>query len=132
MATERQIIANRANAKRSTGPKTKRGRQASSRNASRHGLSSSKVDRSLSTESAIVAETLVDGGASEPQVIAARQVAEAHINVLRVRAVRAALLASLDQHACGLGHLRHLLALDRYERIARGRRRLAVDRFLSE
>jgi len=54
MATEKQIAANRANAKRSTGPKTAAGKLKSSRNAYRHGLSgpllsdpatSAKVDR---------------------------------------------------------------------------------------
>jgi hypothetical protein len=39
MASEKQIAANRANAKRSTGPKTLAGKTASSRNAFRHGLS---------------------------------------------------------------------------------------------
>ena len=39
MASEKQIAANRANAKRSTGPKTLVGKMASSRNAYRHGLS---------------------------------------------------------------------------------------------
>jgi hypothetical protein len=43
MATERQIQANRANAKRSTGPITEKGKQASSQNALRHGLLSSCV-----------------------------------------------------------------------------------------
>ena len=38
MATERQIAANRANAKRSTGPVTEAGKQASSQNALHHGL----------------------------------------------------------------------------------------------
>jgi hypothetical protein len=39
MASEKQIAANRANAMRSTGPKTRAGKLASSRNAYRHGLS---------------------------------------------------------------------------------------------
>src|SRR5205823_5434097 len=39
MAMENQIAANRANAKKSTGPKTAAGRSKSSRNALRHGLS---------------------------------------------------------------------------------------------
>ncbi len=43
MATEKQIQANRANAKRSTGPTTEKGKQASSQNALRHGLLSSCV-----------------------------------------------------------------------------------------
>jgi hypothetical protein len=39
MATDKQIAANRANCKRSTGPKTPAGHSKSSRNALRHGLS---------------------------------------------------------------------------------------------
>jgi hypothetical protein len=39
MATEKQKAANRANAQKSTGPKTAAGRLKSSRNAYRHGLS---------------------------------------------------------------------------------------------
>jgi hypothetical protein len=39
MATEKQIAANRANAQKSTGPRTAAGRLKSSRNAFRHGLS---------------------------------------------------------------------------------------------
>ena len=38
MATDKQIAANRANALKSTGPKTPEGRDRSSRNALRHGL----------------------------------------------------------------------------------------------
>lgn len=39
MASDRQIAANRANVKRSTGPETAIGRFNASRNAIRHGLS---------------------------------------------------------------------------------------------
>ena len=45
MATEKQIAANRANARRSTGPKTVAGKMASSRNAFRHGLSLALASR---------------------------------------------------------------------------------------
>lgn len=37
MATDKQIAANQANAKRSTGPKTEEGKAASSKNAVKHG-----------------------------------------------------------------------------------------------
>src|SRR5579872_2972731 len=43
MATEKQIQANRANAKRSTGPVTQEGKQASSQNARRHDQLSSCI-----------------------------------------------------------------------------------------
>ena len=38
MATEKQIQANRNNAKKSTGPRTEQGKAASSQNALKHGL----------------------------------------------------------------------------------------------
>lgn len=41
MATDKQIAANQANAKRSTGPKTEEGKAASSKNAVKHGALSS-------------------------------------------------------------------------------------------
>jgi hypothetical protein len=41
MTTERQIAANRANAKRSTGPKSRAGKARASQNAYRHGLTAS-------------------------------------------------------------------------------------------
>jgi len=40
MATPAQILANQANAQRSTGPRTAQGKQASSANAKSHGLTS--------------------------------------------------------------------------------------------
>jgi hypothetical protein len=40
MASERQIAANRRNARNSTGPKTEAGKKRASRNALRHGLAS--------------------------------------------------------------------------------------------
>ncbi len=43
MATLRQIEANRANARKSTGPKTANGKDQSSRNAIKHGLTSTRT-----------------------------------------------------------------------------------------
>jgi hypothetical protein len=43
MATEKQIEANRANAQRSTGPRTPEGKARSSRNSLKHGLSAKQV-----------------------------------------------------------------------------------------
>jgi len=42
--SERKLQANRANAKRSTGPKTEAGKAASRRNALKHGIASCSVD----------------------------------------------------------------------------------------
>ena len=43
MASEKQLVANRANAKRSTGPKTAAGKAQSSMNACEHGLTARKI-----------------------------------------------------------------------------------------
>ena len=43
MASEAQIAANRANAQRSTGPRTEEGKEKSARNALNHGLCAERV-----------------------------------------------------------------------------------------
>jgi hypothetical protein len=57
MATEKQIAANRANAQKSTGPKTAAGRSRSSRNAVRHGLSG-PLDFAMSEKADAIARLL--------------------------------------------------------------------------
>ena len=47
MATDKQIIANRQNARHSTGPRTESGKRRSRRNAIRHGLTAETVIDSL-------------------------------------------------------------------------------------
>jgi hypothetical protein len=47
MATDRQIAANRANARKSTGPRAAEGRSLAAQNARRHGLSSVPQDLDL-------------------------------------------------------------------------------------
>src|SRR5260370_31494731 len=129
VATEKQIAANRANAKRSTGPNTKSGRQASSRNALRHGLSCSlPIDDSASIDVDNLMRTLVHEEADDDQVAAARQVAQAELDLSRISMGRATLMASLDLERPNFSHLRRLLVIDRYERIARAKRRMAANK----
>ena len=45
MATEQQISANRDNAQASTGPRSPEGKQSTSKNAVRHGLTASSIDQ---------------------------------------------------------------------------------------
>jgi hypothetical protein len=52
MATDRQIAANRENAKKSTGPRTDPGKRRSRRNAFRHGLTAESVVTVLEDEAA--------------------------------------------------------------------------------
>jgi len=129
MATEKQIAANRANAKRSTGPKTKRGRHASSRNALRHGLSCPlPMDETVSIDVDNLVRMLVHEGTDDDQAAAARQVAQAQVDLSRVRMARVRLMASLDLVRCNVSELRRLMVIDRYERIARAKRRMAANK----
>jgi hypothetical protein len=128
MATEKQLAANRANAKRSTGPKTKRGRHASSRNALRHGLSC-LLDETVLIDADNLMRLLVHEGARDDQVAAARQVARAQVDLSRARMARARLMASLDLECCNFSEIRRLMVIDRYERLARAKRRMAANKF---
>jgi hypothetical protein len=129
MATERQIAANRANARRSTGPKTLAGKMSSSRNAYRHGLSCplpldpEKVDA--------IALALAGDSTDEERLVAASEVARAQLELMSIRSVRAEMIASAknDLLASDTLKLRRLAALDRYERYARTKRRRASHKF---
>jgi hypothetical protein len=126
MASERQIAANRANAQKSTGPKTVAGRLKSSRNAFRHGLSAQlRLDSEGLKRVDAIARLLVGSSVDGKQHIAANEMAQAQLELSRIRAVRANILAGLDLASGNLQMLRHLAALDRYERYAHTRRRRA-------
>ena len=124
MATEKQIAANRENAKRSTGPKTAAGRLRSSRNAVRHGLSC-PLDLAMSEKADAIARLLAGKGANDEQLTSTMQVAHAQVELLQIRRVRAELMAAIDVACCDPHQLRRLVALDRYERYAHTKRRRA-------
>jgi hypothetical protein len=128
MATEKQIAANRANSKRSTGPKTDSGRIKSSRNAFRHGLSLPADAAEIETLTDAFAKGFATAG-DAPELLAVRQLAMAHFELLRVRRVRERLLASLGRRDCRPRDLRRLITLTRYERIALAKRRKASCEF---
>jgi hypothetical protein len=130
MASEKQIAANRANALRSTGPRTAVGKMKSSRNPYRHGLSGPlPVDSMTSAKVDAIAQALVGGDAGEDQSASAAEFARAHLEVLRIRATRTGLLAKIDFDQYNTQELRRLVALDRYERYANTRRRRASHKF---
>src|SRR4029079_14796562 len=86
MATEKQIAANRANAKRSTGPKTLAVKLRSSRNAYRHGLTCPSPFDPLQVDA--FAQALVAGKADDQRLPAAAELAQAQLDLLRIRSVR--------------------------------------------
>jgi hypothetical protein len=106
MATEKQIAANRANARRAP-PKTAARRLKSSRNALRHGLSLPfRLDMASSAKADAIARALASNSADEEQVDAATEVAQAQLELLRIRAVRTALMAEVDLASVDIKHLR--------------------------
>jgi len=128
MATERQIKANRENAKRSTGPRTAAGRLKSSRNSLRHGLSLPLTfDPAAAAKADQIAQMLVPENAN---VMAATEFAQAQAELLRIGSVRNELMAGLDlmSGTADVDKLHRLAALDRYERLAVTKRRRAVRR----
>src|SRR5690242_3982712 len=119
--------ANRANAARSTGPRMAAGKSAVARNALRHGLSLPVLaDATLAAEATALAERIAGEGASEARRAAALAIAEAQVDVLRVRRMRLQIMTA------GFGEddiTARLMRLDRYERRALSRRKAAIKAF---
>ena len=112
MASNRQIEANRGNAKRSTGPKTEAGKTRSSRNSLRHGLS-----RPMTSGSDCEIRAMAHEGLTE-----APDLVRAKLELTRIRSARSALLAAFlkDPHPKLAKTLR---GIDRYERKAFARQK---------
>jgi hypothetical protein len=129
MATEKQIAANRANAKRSTGPKTVAGKMASSRNAFRHGLSC-PLPLGLVTSPIVhaIARELTSEGARDDQWASAVEFANAQFELLRIRAIRTEMILEREIVSLSTQKLRRLASIDRYERYSRTRRRRALQK----
>jgi hypothetical protein len=127
LATEKQIAANRANAKHSTGPRTAAGKLKSSRNAYRHGLSGPMpLDLPSAAEVNLIAHELVGEHAMADRLASAADFAGAQTELLRIREIRTDQFAKADLNDGNhLKELQHLAALDRYERYALTKRRRA-------
>jgi hypothetical protein len=94
MTSDRKIKANRANARASTGPQTGHGRARAARNAFRHALSLPVCSNpALSEEVVTLAREIAGPGATAEAQDLALQVAEAQIDLRRVRFARPKLLS---------------------------------------
>jgi hypothetical protein len=157
LTSDRKIKANRTNARASTGPQTARGRDRALRNAFRHGLSLPVCSNpALSEEVETLAREIAGPDANAETQDLARQVAEAQVDLRRVRYARhkllsegsllrkknapelpvedfAAFLKSTPQGPHKFAILsqeaKQLLAMDRYERRALSRRKSAIRAF---
>ncbi len=93
MTTDSQWRANRGNAKSSTGPKTASGKARSGQNALRHGLNVSVLsDPMLAPLAEAIAQRIAGPDADAETQEGARRIAEAQVDLNRVRSSRRRLI----------------------------------------
>jgi hypothetical protein len=93
MASERQIAANRRNARKSTGPRSTAGKKRAGRNAYRHGLSVSMSSNAAFAKELDRLVREIAGDTKNAIVLErARAVAEAELDLARVRRAKVALI----------------------------------------
>lgn len=129
MTSERKVVSNRKNAQKGTGPRSELGRQRSRRNAMRHGLAIAiGSDPSFSNDIENLTTALASGRAGQVVQEFARQVAEAHLDLVRIRKLRAERLVAVvgNPDAKLEAYSRLDENLERYERRAFSRRRRAL------
>ena len=126
MTSRAQRRASRSRLRR-TGPRTRAGKAIVARNAWRHGLSLPVLaDAALAPEVAALARAIAGEGASAASRAAAARIAEAQVDLARVRGVRLTLMQRLFE---GADVTREIVRLDRYERRALARRARALAAF---
>jgi len=97
MASERQIAANRKNARKSTGPKTMTGKRCARRNAYRYGLS---INTNLAPNSDAVeslASQIAASSNDQDVLYYARIAARAHFDLARIRHVKLDIIERMHQ-----------------------------------
>src|SRR5438105_2280809 len=98
MSSKRKIAANRQNAAHSTGPRTADGKTCASRNAYQHGLAVSVLDDpAISVEVERLVRTIVGKRRAPYELVQARIIAEAELDLLRIRAMRAKIIDSMAE-----------------------------------
>ena len=94
MATDRQIVANRRNAHRSTGPRSRAGRKRSSRNSFRHGLAAGVITNAERIKRIERLARKIAGVTRDIVTLeCARAIAQAEFDLAQVRRVKAAIMS---------------------------------------
>lgn len=144
MTSERAARANRRNARASSGPRTAAGKARSGQNARKHGLSAADPNPEVEAEIEALALLFAGEQVGDAGVLtAARAVAEAHIQLQRVKAYRLAVFRSgippqpqqekENDHSIRIILMAIFMQIeifDRHERRARSRRKFAVRRLM--
>ena len=126
MTSTRKTKANRANARASTGPRTEQGKTRSALNVCRHGLSLSVTSNPVLAKQVEALAREFVGTPRDPEIgELARDVAEAQIDLVRIREARYDLLARDLGDANYEEAAKQLIRMDRYERRALSRRKFA-------
>ncbi len=121
MASERQIEANRRNARKSTGPRSGAGKKRASRNAYTHGLNLSQSNAAFAKQVDELARKIAGPTRDAVTLEHARSAAEAELELARIRRVKLALferasaLGSLDapkHFPSAVQEVRWLIAMD--------------------
>ncbi len=93
MASERQVAANRRNARKSTGPRSGAGRKRASRNAYRHGLTLSITSTAAFAKQLDKLARKIAGNTDDAITLErAREIAQAELDLARVRRAKVALI----------------------------------------
>ncbi len=116
MATERQIAANRRNARKSTGPRCSASKRRTSRNSYRHGLSVSAASSAERTKRIERLARKIAGNTADPVIHAyARETAQAEIDLAQIRRVKVALI----ERMLAFGEFQAVLPFESTREIAR-------------
>jgi hypothetical protein len=91
MASDRQIAANRRNARKSTGPKSRDGKRCSARNAYQHGLAISAAARRDGEAVVLLAREIAGDTTDEFILEHARVAARAQLDMNRIRQIKIAM-----------------------------------------
>ena len=127
MTSIRKINANRANAQASTGPRTRLGKVRAALNARRHGLSVPVTANPVLAEQVAALARTFAGKSRNPELSElARDVAQAQIDLVRIRTARHDLLARTLGNANFAEAAQQLIRMERYERRALSRRKFAI------